>query len=155
MNRFVTRALVLAVSLALVSCSTPPKKEEIGTVLGGVGGGVIGAQVGGGHGRTAAIIAGSILGAIIGKNVGRSIDRTDELMAAHVLEVNKTGQTSSWVNPDTNNEVAVTPTRTYQRPSGQYCREYQTEVTVGGQTQQAYGTACRQPDGAWKIVSQQ
>jgi len=24
---------------------------------------------------------------------------------------------------------------------------------VGGRTEQAYGTACRQPDGSWQIVS--
>ncbi|MDW7711674.1 MAG: RT0821/Lpp0805 family surface protein [Deferrisomatales bacterium] len=140
---------LLAVSLA--ACSAPPKKAEIGTVLGGVGGGILGAQVGGGHGRTAAIIAGTILGAVIGQEIGRSIDRTDELMAQQVLEVNQTGQRSQWVNPDSGNTVAVTPTRTYQVASGQYCREYQTEVVVGGQVQQAYGTACRQPDGSWKI----
>jgi surface antigen len=47
----------------------------------------------------------------------------------------------------------VTPVRTYQSASGQYCREYQQTITVGGQMHQAYGTACRQPDGNWKIVS--
>jgi surface antigen len=26
-------------------------------------------------------------------------------------------------------------------------------VTVGGRAEQAYGTACRQPDGSWQIVS--
>jgi len=26
-------------------------------------------------------------------------------------------------------------------------------VIVGGQEEQAYGTACRQPDGSWKIVA--
>lgn len=35
-----------------------------------------------------------------------------------------------------------------------YCREFQTTVLVNGQPQPSYGTACRQPDGAWKIVSQ-
>ncbi len=35
-----------------------------------------------------------------------------------------------------------------------YCREYQRNVTVGGHIEQSYGTACRQPDGAWKIVSE-
>lgn len=143
--------LVPLLAVSLVACSAPPRKAEIGTVLGGVGGGILGAQVGGGHGRTAAIIAGTILGAVIGQDIGRSIDRTDELMAQQVLEVNQTGQKSQWVNPDTGNTVGVTPTRTYQVASGQYCREYQTEVMVGGQPQNAYGTACRQPDGSWKI----
>jgi hypothetical protein len=33
----------------------------------------------------------------------------------------------------------------------QGCREFNTPVTVGGQQQQAYGTACLQPDGSWRI----
>mgnify|MGYP003386597244 CR=1 FL=1 len=35
-----------------------------------------------------------------------------------------------------------------------YCREYQRNVTVGNRNEQSYGTACRQPDGAWKVVSE-
>lgn len=36
---------------------------------------------------------------------------------------------------------------------GRYCREFQQAVTIGGKTEQAYGIACQQPDGAWEIVS--
>lgn len=35
-----------------------------------------------------------------------------------------------------------------------YCREFQSTMLVDGQPQPSYGTACLQPDGAWKIVSQ-
>jgi len=31
------------------------------------------------------------------------------------------------------------------------CREYQATTTIDGQPQQIHGTACRQPDGSWKI----
>jgi surface antigen len=124
----------------------------VGTVLGGAAGGIIGSHVGGGHGRTAGIIVGTLLGALVGQDIGRSLDDADELRAAHVLEKNKTGQASTWENPDKGTEVTVTPIKTYQAQSGEYCREYQTEITVGGKVQQAYGTACRQPDGQWKIV---
>lgn len=34
---------------------------------------------------------------------------------------------------------------------GDYCREYNQNVTVGGRTQASYGTACMQPDGSWKV----
>jgi surface antigen len=37
--------------------------------------------------------------------------------------------------------------------TGAYCREFQQTVTIGGKTESAYGTACRQPDGTWKVVS--
>ena len=33
-----------------------------------------------------------------------------------------------------------------------YCREFQREVVIAGVPQQAYGTACLQPDGSWKVV---
>ncbi len=40
----------------------------------------------------------------------------------------------------------------YQNDNGQYCREYNALVYVGGQKQSGYGTACYQPDGSWKII---
>ena len=35
-----------------------------------------------------------------------------------------------------------------------YCREYQSTAKVDGKPAPSYGKACRQPDGSWKIVSQ-
>ena len=32
-----------------------------------------------------------------------------------------------------------------------YCREIIMDVVIDGVEQQAYGTACREPDGSWKI----
>jgi hypothetical protein len=36
--------------------------------------------------------------------------------------------------------------------AGQYCREFQQSIDIGGRNQPAYGTACQQPDGSWTIV---
>lgn len=38
-------------------------------------------------------------------------------------------------------------------PACQQTREYQTEITIGDQVLPAYGTACLQADGSWKIIS--
>ncbi len=38
-------------------------------------------------------------------------------------------------------------------PAEPACREVQTTVTIGGKPQQAYGTACRQPDGSWRFTN--
>jgi hypothetical protein len=35
-----------------------------------------------------------------------------------------------------------------------YCREYQRNVYIGGTVQRSYGTACLQPDGSWRTVSE-
>jgi hypothetical protein len=44
------------------------------------------------------------------------------------------------------------PKPAYQASNGEYCREFTQTVSVGGRAQEAYGTACRQPDGSWRIV---
>ena len=76
-----------------------------------------------------------------------------ERTADQALETNPTGQSSTWNNPDSGNSGTFTPTRTSYTDSGQPCREYQQTVTIGGETQPAYGTACRQADGSWHIVN--
>lgn len=48
---------------------------------------------------------------------------------------------------------SVTAIREGHSTGGRYCREFQQDVTIGGKTERAYGTACQQPDGAWEIVS--
>ncbi len=36
-----------------------------------------------------------------------------------------------------------------------YCREFRQDVAIDGQTQEAYGTACRTPSGDWQLVQNQ
>jgi hypothetical protein len=47
----------------------------------------------------------------------------------------------------------VVATREGTTTSGRYCREFQQEVSIGGRIEEAYGTACRNPDGSWEVVS--
>lgn len=47
---------------------------------------------------------------------------------------------------------SVTPLREGRTPAGAYCREFQQQVIIGGQREDAYGTACMQPDGSWQVV---
>ncbi|MEN8179928.1 MAG: RT0821/Lpp0805 family surface protein [Pseudomonadota bacterium] len=60
------------------------------------------------------------------------------------------GETIYW--EDGNASGAVTPTREGTSTTGRYCREYQSEVSVGGSRESVYGTACQQADGSWEIV---
>jgi surface antigen len=141
----------------LGACTDTGTKQGIGTVLGGIGGAVAGSQFGSGSGQLAATAAGTLIGALLGSEVGKSLDRADQQYMTkttqRTLEDTPSGTTASWRNPDSGNYGTVTPEPAYQTTSGQYCREFQQTVTVNGETQRAYGTACRQPDGSWKIVS--
>lgn len=48
---------------------------------------------------------------------------------------------------------SVVATREGWTDTGIYCREFQQTVQIGGQLEQAYGTACMQPDGSWQVTS--
>ena len=145
--------LVLVVFL-VVGCETAGTKTAIGGLGGAAAGGLLGAALGGG---STGIAAGTILGGLIGGAVGNRMDAADReranTAASQALESMPSGQSVAWRNPDSGNTGAVTPVRTYQTSSGQYCREYTQTITVGGERHQSYGTACRQADGTWKIVS--
>ena len=80
----------------------------------------------------------------------------DVAQDANNARARQDGVAGTWVNPDTGNRGTVTPRRTYRVQRGattRYCREFQQTITVGGKTERAYGRACRQPDGSWKIVN--
>lgn len=127
--------------------------DLIGTLLGAAAGGLIGSQIGDGTGQMAAVGAGVFLGAILGGNLGAQVDAHDRNCMAHTLTQVPDHQQVVWQNPDSGQDYAVTPTRTFNVRDGRYCREYTAESIIGGQVQQTYGTACRQPDGAWEIVN--
>jgi surface antigen len=149
-----TIALVLALTVTVGACQT--NKQNTGTLLGGAIGGLLGSQVGSGTGQMAAVGLGVLLGGLAGQSVGKSLDDLDRMKiqqtSQHTLETSKDGQSASWRNPNSGNHGTVTPLRTYQQ-AGAYCREFQQTVTVGGKQESAYGTACRQPDGSWRIKS--
>ncbi len=127
-----------------------------GTLLGAAAGGLAGSQFGKGKGQLATTAIGVLAGGFLGNQVGASLDRADQNYVSRTqqrgLEEMPTGRATQWRNPDNGNSGTITPTATYQSAGGQVCREYQQTVTVGGRTEEAYGTACRQPDGSWRIV---
>ncbi len=149
--------ILLLLGLFTLSGCTQPMgpKEGAGTLLGAAGGAALGSNIGKGTGNVVAIAIGTLAGAFFGQEIGRSLDRADRMAmgqnAQYSLEYTRTNETTSWRNPDSGNSGSLTPVRTYQQGAEQYCREYRQTVDIAGQQQQAYGTACRQPDGTWMI----
>jgi surface antigen len=146
----VLATLFLLMAGVIASCETTSHSQQ-GEIIGGVLGGVIGAQVGEGRGKTAAIILGTLAGSMVGRHIGESMDDTDRMYTAQTLNNAKTGQSTTWINPDNGNEYTVTPTRTFEQTEGP-CREFRLDASVGGQDdQEVYGTACLQADGSWLV----
>lgn len=139
---------LVASTLVISGCET--NQEQAGQVIGAIAGGVLGNQVGSGSGRVAATIAGTMLGGYLGGQLGRSMDENDRYRTSQALEASPSNETVRWHNPDSGNDYAVTPTKTYYQDSLP-CREYTTEGWIGGKKETIYGTACRQPDGTWQV----
>jgi len=134
----------------------PRIHETEGLILGGLVGAFLGSGLAGGERRAAGAAAGAIAGALIGSDIGRRLDERDRFLMARSLqgslERSPSGRETRWHNPVTGHRGAVVPRPAYLGPRGHYCREYRSLVVIGGRTQAAHGTACRMPDGSWRIV---
>ncbi len=149
----------------------------VGGLAGALAGGFLGTQVGGGSGRTTAIIAGSILGGLAGGALGNRLGQQDQQLSQQATQQTlasaPVNQPVRWQNPQTGaygDVVATTPVyqqtyaapqptaanyaTTYSRPQTVDCRDYKQTIFVDNQRYEtAVGTACRQPDGTWRIQS--
>lgn len=132
-------------------------KQTLGTIVGAGLGALAGSQVGGGKGQMVGVAIGALAGAWMGGEVGKSLDKADRAYMSRTtqdsLEYGKTGVSSSWRNPDSGHSGTVTPTQTYQKAGGDYCRTFEQTIYVDGKQETATGRACRQADGTWKVVS--
>ena len=153
------RKAVMLLGLVLIAAGCSEQvgtKQGVGTLLGAGTGALIGSQFGGGSGQLAAVAIGALAGGFLGSETGKSLDQADQQYMTNTtqstLETAPTGRASGWHNPDTGHSGQITPTRTYLGASGQTCREFQQTIIVGGRTENAFGTACRQSDGSWRIV---
>ena len=150
-------AAMIASTLALSGCANDAGPNQTGGALIGAGlGGLLGSQFGHGDGRLAATAIGVLAGAAIGSNIGKRLDDVDRqrMREAEQRAYNAPlNEPIVWNNPNSGHSGTVTPMREGRRPNGDYCREFQSNITVGGQSEKGYGTACRQADGSWKIVS--
>ncbi|TAE81065.1 MAG: hypothetical protein EAZ74_00270 [Alphaproteobacteria bacterium] len=131
-------------------------KGVLGGLAGAAGGAAIGSNIGKGRGNIAAIAIGTLLGAGLGSEVGKSLDRADmgyyNQTSQQALNTGQPGQSFPWQNPQSGHSGSITPSN-YYPSNGTYCREYTQTVNIGGQISNGYGTACRQPDGRWQVVS--
>ena len=154
MKRMLVAPLILG--LILWGCAGAGPKETGGTVIGAGTGAIIGGQFGHGAGRLLGVGIGALAGGLIGGEIGRHLDARDraemERSTQYALEHVPTDQPTEWRNPDNGHHGYTVPRKTYRTAEGRQCREYQQTVIIGGQQEEAYGTACRQPDGSWKIV---
>jgi surface antigen len=159
MQKFIISAVAAAMlASSLTACTEAGGIDgaTVGPLVGAVAGGFLGSQFGEGSGKTAMAIAGTLAGAWAGSKVAAGLSAQDRGYydaAATRAAAAPVGQQITWTNPTSGVQGTITPTRDGRAADGAACREYQQTVSIGGKTERAYGTACKQPDGSWKIIN--
>jgi len=154
-NALKATAVVALAALIFMGCETVQGNPK--TAIGGLGGAAVGGLIAAAAGGGGTAIAASVIGgALVGGLAGNLLDDRDRRMAndaaQRALETAPSGRAVAWTNPDSGHSGTITPVRTYES-NGRFCREFQQTVTIGGRPENSFGTACRQPDGSWRIVS--
>jgi surface antigen len=146
------RSIVIAAgALILAACSGGPELTT-GAIPGANPGTVLGSPIGAGAGEPP---IGAVEGGLVGADVGRSLgeeDRTAALKAEYeALEYGRPGQPTIWQSRsgDSHGQILVGSSYQVNRLD---CREYTHNVWIGGRPRVVKGTACREPDGVWRIV---
>ncbi|MGY8986426.1 MAG: RT0821/Lpp0805 family surface protein [Sphingomonadales bacterium] len=151
-NKVIITSLMV-LSLIMTGCNHMGKNEGAGVFWGTILGVVVGEAVGGKGGGE---VIGGIIGASIGGDIGRKLDDVDKIKFAQtrhmVLERYASGEEGTWHNPDSGNSGIFVAKKAYQEDS-RYCREFTQTVQISGKSEQAYGKACRMPDGTWHILN--
>ena len=149
MKTILTGMVAMGLAMSLVGCGENPNTNG-GTVIGAVAGGLLGSQFGRGQGQVAAAIAGAVVGGYIGNRIGSYMDRQDKLNYQQAVVSTPVGQEATWTNHKTHATYTVRPVKQYHA-DGHICRRYRTTVMIDGRQRQAYGRACKDANGHWRI----
>ncbi len=156
MKKLLTLSLISILALSSCRQDGTVDTSQVGQVVGAIAGAYAAKDIGGGEGNTLARIAGGILGAYLGQQATHALTGQDAYYADEAaqesFETTKNNAQTPWKNPQTGHYGVITPTQTYKKAES-YCRDFTQTIHIDGKSQDATGTACRQPDGTWKIIA--
>ncbi len=155
--------------------------DVLALLLGGGLGALAGSQFGKGSGRIGATAGGAVLGALLGSafSGGGLYDTTSAYRAKRRHRHDRrqhgshhatyrsydapsyestyapayaTSYESTYAPATAPSPLPLQQTVAYDSYPNDYCREYQSVVTINGMPQRSHGIACYRPDGSWRIV---
>ena len=152
---------VTVIAAGIVGASAGDSRADHQTLLGGLLGGAagagIGAAFGGGKGAAIGGVSGLLLGALAGNTIGRE-KRYSRPPAQGYYAPPPAGYSAyqqPTYAPAYGGATAYTPPVAVPAPppafGGNYCRDFNQKIIIDGVEKNAYGKACLQPDGSWRM----
>jgi surface antigen len=141
----------MIVALAALSLAGGCAREPaaVGGSVGAMSGSGRGGSVGGGGG--ASLAAGAAASAGLQSLVNQQMSDQDRKRMAEVLEFNRAGSATSWVDTKSNEGYTIIPHEAFNSSQGT-CRNFEAQTNIAGNVQRSQGTACRKFDGSWEVV---
>lgn len=150
-NTFLLCTILFICLALLIGCTNMQmNKAQKGSVFGALAGGLLGSQLGPDSQREENALIGAGLGFLAGYIIGNEMDKYDRRQVSKTLEYNTTGQTNSWVNPDTGNRFLATPGPAYAQ-EGRIYRDIELLANVDGERETVQAKAYRQ-NNRWVLV---
>lgn len=123
---------------------------------GTTGSGIWGSSFGAGTASIAKNEASAAIALLQDNEFGQSLEASDRNAAVEAqrraLRARGVGVAVAWENAKTGRSGQVRPGPIYQ-VNKMTCREFTHEMVINGSVVTARGTACKEPDGAWKTLS--
>ncbi len=143
--------MMIGIGIITTSCAGVDMNKGQQGVLGGAAGGALLGQA---IGRdTEATLIGAAVGGLLGYVIGNEMDKFDMKQLNRACEYGRSGQATSWVNPDSGNSYQVIPEPAYTTPANPQrpCRRAEIMATIDGRAEKTYTTACRNTAGSWEL----
>ncbi len=127
-----------------------------GAIVGAIAGGLLGNTISRGPQRGTGTALGAILGGVVGGTIGHNSlnceDRSYEIDTYYSgFEAGRPHARYDWRNPRSDAYGYLEVGDYYRDRTGYRCANYTQQIYVHGQPELARGTACRQPDGTWRM----
>lgn len=149
MKKLISCLLIVTTCTVLSGCGEHGN-EIGGTLIGAGAGGLLGSRFGHGSGKVLAGLAGAAIGGFVGNRVGNYMDRQDQMYYRRAITQTPMGDEATWHNRKTDATYTVRPVKQY-RKDGRVCRRYRTTILINGKKEMAYGVACKDSQGRWRI----
>lgn len=103
--------------------------------------------------QDAGVLTEAVADGLIGGDISKNMDDMDRMKMNRALENHSVGEPICWLTSHSGAFYHDTPVKNMSVQCNSYCHAHSTTAMVAGKKQQIYGTACRQPDGSWRMMN--